>query len=144
MITYIGLCNGTKLVDSTGHISVQCRHHVKLLYMLQKFSVILLSSAQKITYYAFENCPLFLKLCHHNWLIMPVYCCIRPFSLMFMLQIVLNSLAGCCIRVFHFNVTALLETIIFSDCSIRVSRFLNQAHAHSRQKAGCGRAPGLL
>ena len=25
------------------------------------------------------------------------------------LPIVLNSLAGCCIRVFHFNVTALLE-----------------------------------
>ena len=31
--------------------------------MLQKLSIILLSSAQKITYYAFENCPLFLKLC---------------------------------------------------------------------------------
>ena len=23
-------------------------------------------------------------------------------------------------------------------------KFLNQAHAHSRPKAGCGRAPGLL
>ena len=89
--------------------------------MLQKLSIMLLSSAQKITYYAFENCPLFPKLCHYNWLIMPVYCCIRPFSLMFKLQIVLNSLAGCCIRVSHFNVTALLEYIIFSDCSIRVS-----------------------
>ena len=77
--------------------------------MLQKLSIMLLSSAQKIAYYAFENCPLFPKLCHHIWLIMPVYCCIRPFSLMFKLQIVLNSLAGCCIRVFHFNVTALLE-----------------------------------
>ena len=74
--------------------------------MLQKLSIMLLSSAQKITYYAFENCQ---KLCHHNWLIMPVYCCIRPFSLMFKFQIVLTSLAGCCIRVFHFNVTALLE-----------------------------------
>ena len=77
--------------------------------MLQKLSIMLLSSAKKITYYAFENCPLFPKLCHHNWLIMPVYCCIRPFSLMFKLPIVLNSLAGYCIRVFHFNVTALLE-----------------------------------
>ena len=77
--------------------------------MLQKLSIMLLSSAQKIPYYAFENCPLFPKLCHHNWLIMPVYCCIRPFSLMFKLQIVLNSLAGCCIREFHFNMTALLE-----------------------------------
>ena len=28
--------------------------------MLQKLSIMLLSSAQKITYYAFENCPLFL------------------------------------------------------------------------------------
>ena len=72
--------------------------------MLQKLSII---TAQKITYYAFENCPLFPKLCHNNWLIMPVYCCTRPFSLMFKLSIVLNSLAGCCIRV--FNVTALLE-----------------------------------
>ena len=77
--------------------------------MLQKLSIMLLSSAQKITYYAFENCPLFPKLCHHNWLIMPVYCCIRPFSLMFRLQIVLNSLAGYCIREFYFNMTALLE-----------------------------------
>ena len=77
--------------------------------MLQKLSIMLLSSAQKITYYAFENCPLFPKLCNHNWLIMPDYCCIRPFSLMFKLQIVLNSLAGCCIREFHFNMTALLE-----------------------------------
>ena len=77
--------------------------------MLQKLSIMLLSSAQKITYYAFENCPLFPKLCHHNWLIMPVHCCIRSFSLMFKLQIVFNSLAGCCIRVFHFNVTVLLE-----------------------------------
>ena len=77
--------------------------------MLQKLSIMLLSSAQKITYYAFENCPLFPKLCHNNWLIMPVYCCIRPFSLMFKLPIVLNSLAGCCIRVFRFNMTALLE-----------------------------------
>ena len=80
--------------------------------MLQKLSIMLLSSAQKITYYAFENCPLFPKLCHHNWLVMPVYCCIRQFSLMFKqikLQIVLSSLAGCCIRVFHFNAAALLE-----------------------------------
>ena len=76
--------------------------------MLQKLSIMLLSSAQKISYYAFENWPLFPKLCHHNWL-MSVYCCIRPFSLMFKLQIVLNSLADCCIRVFHFNVTVLLE-----------------------------------
>ena len=68
--------------------------------MLQKLNIMLLSSAQKITYYAFENYPLFSKLCHHNW---PVHCCIRPFSLMFKLQIVLNSLAGCCIRVFQFN-----------------------------------------
>ena len=74
--------------------------------MLQKLSIMLLSSTQKITYCAFENCPLFPKLCHHNWL---VYCCITPFSLMFKLQIVLNSLAGCCIRVFHFNMIALLE-----------------------------------
>ena len=77
--------------------------------MLQKLSIMLLSSAKKITCYAFENFPLFPKLCYHNWLIMPVYCCIIPFSLMFKLQIVLNSLAGCCIRVFHFNATALLE-----------------------------------
>ena len=77
--------------------------------MLQKLSIMLLSSAQKITYYAFENCPLFLKLCHNNWLIMPVSCCIRPFLLMFKLPIVLHSLVGCCIRVFRFNVTALLE-----------------------------------
>ena len=77
--------------------------------MLQKLSIMLLSSAQEITYYAFENFLLFPKLCHHNWLIMPVYCCIRPFSLMLKLQIVLNSLDGCCIRVFYFNVTALLE-----------------------------------
>ena len=76
--------------------------------MLQKLSIMLLNSAQKITYSAFENCPLFPKLCHHNCLIFPVHCCIRPFSLMSKLQIVLNSLAGCCIRVFHFNVTALL------------------------------------
>ena len=34
---------------------------------------------------------------------------ITPFSLMFKLQIVLNFLAGCYIRVFLFNVTALLE-----------------------------------
>ena len=74
--------------------------------MLQKLSIMLLSSAQKIIYYAFENCQLFPKLCHHNW---PIYCCITPFSLMFKLQIVLNSLAGCCITVFHVNVTALLE-----------------------------------
>ena len=74
--------------------------------MLQKLGIMHLSSAQKITYYAFENCPLFLKLCHHNRLIMH---CIRPFSLMFKLQIVLNSLNGCCIIVLHFNVTALLE-----------------------------------
>ena len=42
---------------------------------------------------------------------------------MFKLQIVLNSLAGCCIRVFQCesDVTTLLEYIIFSDCSIRVS-----------------------
>ena len=65
--------------------------------MLQKLSIMLLSSAQKITYYAFENLPLFPKLCCHNW---PVYCCIRPFSLMFKLQTVLNFLADCCIRVF--------------------------------------------
>ena len=77
--------------------------------MLQKLSIMLLSSAQKITYYAFENCPIFPKLFHHNWLIIPVYCCITPFSLMIKLQIVLNSLAGCCIRVFYFNATALLE-----------------------------------
>ena len=77
--------------------------------MLQKLSIMLLSSAQKITYYGFENCPLFPKLRHHNWLIMPVYCCITTFSLKFKFQIVLNSLAGCCIRAFHFNVTALLE-----------------------------------
>ena len=89
--------------------------------MLQKLSIMLLSSAQKITYYAFENCPLFPKLYHHNWLIMSVHCCIGPFSLMFKLQIVLNYLAGFCIRVFRFNVTALLEKIIFGDCSIRVS-----------------------
>ena len=77
--------------------------------MLQILSIMLLSSAQKITYYAFENCPLFPKLCHRNWLIIPVYCCIRPFSLVFKLQIVLNSLAGSFIRVYHVNVTALLE-----------------------------------
>ena len=77
--------------------------------MLQKLSIMLLNSAKKITYYAFENCPLFPKLCHHSRLIMPAYCRIRPFKLMFKLQIILNSLAGCCIRVFHFNVTALLE-----------------------------------
>ena len=70
-----------------------------------------LSSAKKITYYAFENCPLFPKLFHHNWLIMPAYCCVRQFSLMFKLQIVLNSIAGYCIRVFHFNMTVLLEYI---------------------------------
>ena len=57
--------------------------------MLQKLSIMLLSSDKKITYYAFETCPLFLKLCHHTWLIMPIYCCIRQFSLMFKLQIVL-------------------------------------------------------
>ena len=77
--------------------------------MLQKLSIMLLSSAQKITYYAFENCPLFPKLCHYNWLIMPVNCCIRPFSLMFKLQIFLHSLAGCFIRVFCFSMTALLQ-----------------------------------
>ena len=77
--------------------------------MLQKLSIMLLSSAQKIPCYAFENFPLFPKLCHHNWLIMPVYCCIRPFSLMLKLQIVLNALVGCYIRLFHINVTALLE-----------------------------------
>ena len=76
--------------------------------MLQKLNIMLLSSAQKITYYAIENYPLFLKLCHHNWLIMPVYCCISLFSLMFKLQTVLKSLTGCCIRVFNFNVTTLL------------------------------------
>ena len=27
--------------------------------MLQQLSIMLLSSAQKVTYYAFENCPLF-------------------------------------------------------------------------------------
>ena len=79
--------------------------------MLQKLSIMLLGSAQKITHYAyaFENCPLLPQLCHHSWLIIPVYCCIRLFSLMFKLQIVLHSLAGCCIRVFHFNVTVLIE-----------------------------------
>ena len=77
--------------------------------MLQKLSIMLLSSAKKISYYAFKNCPLFPKLYHRDWLIMAVYCCIRPSSLMFKLQIILNSLVGCCIRVFHFNVTALLE-----------------------------------
>ena len=69
--------------------------------MLQKLSIMLLNSAQKITYCAFEYCQLFPKLCHHNW---PVYCCIRPFSFVFKLPIVLNSLAGCNIRVFRFNV----------------------------------------
>ena len=34
--------------------------------MLQKLSITLLSSAQIITYYAFKNCPLFSKLCHHE------------------------------------------------------------------------------
>ena len=77
--------------------------------MLQKLSIMLLSSAKKITYYAFENVPLFPKLCHHNWLIMPEYYCITAFSLMFKLPIVFISLAGCCIRVFHVNVTVLLE-----------------------------------
>ena len=61
-------------------ISIVVRHEA---IMLQKLSIMLLNSTQKITYYAFENCPLFSKLCHHNWLIMPVYYCIRPFSLMF-------------------------------------------------------------
>ena len=111
---YHNLWNKPKLKAVFGNLhpqlkiewSVHTRHEA---IMLQKLSIMLLSSAQKITYYAFENCPLFPKLCHHNWLIMLVYCCIRPFSLMFKLQIVLNSLAGCCIRVFHFNVTALLE-----------------------------------
>ena len=74
--------------------------------MLQKLSIMLLSSALKITYYAFENCPLFPKLCHHNWLIMLLY---QTISLMFKLQIVLNSLDGCCIRVFHFNVTTFFK-----------------------------------
>ena len=73
-------------------ISNTSRHEA---IMLQKLSIMLLSSAQKITYYAFENCPLFPKLCHHNWLIIPVYCCIRLLSLMFKLQIVLKSLDGC-------------------------------------------------
>ena len=58
--------------------------------MLQKLSIMLLSCVQKITYYGFENCPLFPKLCHPNWLIMP------PFALMFKLQIVWDSLGGCC------------------------------------------------
>ena len=95
--------------------------------MLQKLSIMLLSGAKKITYYAFENCPLFPKLCHHNWLIMPVHCCIRPFSLMFKLQIVLNSLPGCCIRVFHFTVlleflTVLLEYLDFLKelCNLQI------------------------
>ena len=32
--------------------------------MLQKLSIMPLSSAPKITFYAFEKCPLFPKLCH--------------------------------------------------------------------------------
>jgi len=32
--------------------------------ILQKLSIMLLSRAPKITYYAFEKCPLFPKLCH--------------------------------------------------------------------------------
>ena len=38
--------------------------------MLQKLSIMLLSSAQKATYYAFEKCPLLPKLCHHRCPIM--------------------------------------------------------------------------
>ena len=67
--------------------------------MLQELSIMLLSSAQKITYYASENCPNYANIIG----------CIRLFSLMFKLQIVLNSLAGCCIRVFYFQLTVLLE-----------------------------------
>ena len=44
---------------------------------------------------------------------------------MFKLPIILNSSADCYIRVFYLNVTALLEYIIFSDCSIRVSDCFN-------------------
>ena len=32
----------------------------------------------------------------------------------------------------------------YCHCQQVVTFFLNQAHAHSRPKAGCGRAPGLL
>ena len=32
--------------------------------MLQKLSIMLLSTASKITYSAFKKCPLFPKLCH--------------------------------------------------------------------------------
>ena len=51
--------------------------------MLKKLSIMLLSSAQKIKY------PLFLQLCHYLWPVMQVYCCVRPFTLMFQLQIAL-------------------------------------------------------
>ena len=80
------------IITSAGYTNYMLARHEAI--MLQKLSIMLVSSAQKITYYAFENCPL---------------CRIRLFSLMFKLQIVLNSLSGCYIRVFHFNVTALLE-----------------------------------
>ena len=71
--------------------------------MLQKLSIMLLSSAKKITYYAFENCPLFPASCnltcecgitlpfgplipltqHYGFLILSVaydYCSIRVFD----------------------------------------------------------------
>ena len=74
--------------------------------MLQKLNIIimLLSSAQK-------SPIMLLRIAHYsqNYSTIIGNASIRPFSLMFKLQIDLNTLAGCCIRVFNFNVTALLE-----------------------------------
>jgi len=41
--------------------SLSIRHEA---IMLQKLSIMILNSAPKITYYAFEKCPLFPKLCY--------------------------------------------------------------------------------
>ena len=90
-------------VDNKNNSLLQCRHEA---IMLQKLSIMLLSSVKK------KSLIMLLRIAHYSQnyaTIMPFYYCIRPFSLMFKLQIILNSLAGCCIRVFHFNVTALLE-----------------------------------
>ena len=92
-----------KIVSIQQSQQVSIRHEA---IILKKLSIMLLGSAQKIPYYAFENYPLFPKLCHsdHYWLIMPVYCCI-----IFIHAQASNSLEFFSWLLFHFIVTALLE-----------------------------------
>ena len=77
----------------------------------------LLSRVQNITYYAFEKCPFFLKLCHLQFcLIKSVYGCIRFSSSSryylppaVALKYIISLLRDCSIRVIMPPVIVLLE-----------------------------------